>query len=164
MGPKRIVTLAVILAMAAGAYVYFSPSVSDQPDLPRAPLIDSIDTPERPTITAQKDTTPSPVEEKLSPGTAFIKAIILSTEPAEGLPSVITIRVEEVLGYGSATPPLPTGTELNLKVSGFLESNPSLEKQLQHDSEVQLVVASQQGLAVKQSDDQKRWSLVEIKE
>lgn len=161
---NKIVLLVLVLVVSVGSYIYLSPSSPDKPDGPRAPTIDSIDAPERPTITAQKDTTPSPVEEKLSPGTALIKATILSVESAEGLPAAITVRVDKVMGYGSATPPLPSGTELSLTVQGFLETNPSLEEQLRKDAEVQLVVASREGLAVKKSENQKRWSLVEIKQ
>lgn len=164
MDINKIVFLAVVLVVLVGVYIYLSPPSPDKPDEPRAPTINNIDAPERPTITAQKDTTPLPVEEKLSPGTALIKAAILSVESAEGLPAAITVRVNQVMGYGSATPPLPAGTELSLTVQGFLESNPSLEEQLRKEEVVQLVVASQEGLAVKKSENQKRWSLVEIKQ
>ena len=164
MDINKIAFLVLALVASVGTYIYLSPSSPDKPDEPQAPTIDSIEAPERPTITAQKDTSPSPVEEKLSPGTALIKAMILSVESAEGLPTDITVRVDEVMGYGSATPPLPAGTELRLTVQGFLETNPSLEEQLRKDAEIQLVVASQEGLAVKKSDNQKRWSLVEIKQ
>ena len=164
MDINKLVLLVLVSVVAVGSYIYLSPSSPDKPDELQAPAIDSIDAPERPTITAQKDTTPSPVEEKFSPGTALIKAMILSVENAEGLPAAITVRVDEVMGYGSATPPLPAGTELRLTVQGFLETNPSLEEQLRKDAEIQLVVASQEGLAVKESENQKRWSLVEIKQ
>lgn len=164
MESNKIILLVFVLAVAVGAYIYLIPSSPDKPDGPQAPTIDSTEASERPTITAQKDTTPSPVEEKLSPGTALIKATILSVESDQGQLSAITVQVNKVLGYGSATSPLPTGTKLNLTVRGFVEANPSLEEQLQQNAEVQLVVASQEGLAVKKSENQQRWSLVEIKQ
>ena len=164
MDINKIVLLVLVLVVSVGTYIYLSPSSPDKPDEPQAPTIDNIEAPERPTITTQKDTTPMPVEEKLSPGTALIEAVILSVDSAEGLPTAITVRVDQVMGYGSTTPPLPAGSELSFAVQGFLETTPSLEEQLRKDAEVQLVVASQEGLAVKKSENQKRWSLVEIKQ
>jgi len=162
--PKRIVLFVLIFA-AVGGYWYFSQPSPDQPQKLSAADMDSIPAADRPSITNQKDTTdtvPDPRGEALSPGTAMIKSTILSVEHAGGQPAAVTIRVDEVLGYGSATPPLPAGTELELNVKGYLESNPELREQIQQDAEVQLLLASQQGLAVEGSTNQQRWSLVEL--
>lgn len=167
MESKRIAFYVVILAVAAGGYFYFSQPPMDGPGRPSAADIDSIAAPERPTITARTDTTdtmPTPVAENLSPGTALLKATILSVESVEGQPVTITIRVDEVLGYGSATPPLPTGIELGLRVKGYLEANPKFRDHVEQEGQVQLVVASQQGMAVKKSENRQQWSLVAFKE
>lgn len=166
MDPKRIAFFVLIGLVVAG-YWYFSQPAADQPARPSAVDIDSISAPERPTITAQKDTTdsiPAPPGEPLSPGTAQVKATILTVEGSAEQPRTITIRVDEVLGYGSSTPPLPTGTELDLQVKGYLESNPKFREQVQQDNQVELVVASQQGMALEGTENQQRWALVEFKQ
>lgn len=56
-----------------------------------------------------------------SPGTARIRAEILSCDAADTLMRC-RIRVEEVLAYGSSTPPLSTGERIMRLASSLLEN------------------------------------------
>ena len=55
----------------------------------------------------------------LTPGTVRVKAIVLDREEKEMI-YLCTFRIEETHGYGSATPPLPSGSEVKLEVSKLL--------------------------------------------
>ena len=49
----------------------------------------------------------------IAPGTAQVTAILLSAEEAENSHRC-TLRINQVLGYGSSTPPLPSGSEIEV--------------------------------------------------
>ena len=55
----------------------------------------------------------------LSPGTARVSAVVLTCTEQKGH-FVCSFRIKTVYGYGSATPPLPEGTKINVKVSKIL--------------------------------------------
>ncbi len=55
----------------------------------------------------------------LAPGTVRVTAAVLDRAEKEKI-YLCTFRIEETHGYGSATPPLPSGSEVKVEVSKFL--------------------------------------------
>lgn len=68
-------------------------------------------------ITAQsQDTVPQPPQPDLSPGTARIKGHAITIREPEQAENMyrIAIKIIEVMGYGSSTPPIATGDTLTI--------------------------------------------------
>lgn len=156
---RRLVLLLIFAVAVAVSYYFLSPNEKAPAPRPSAPAMDSTATSQRPVITAPTDTvdTLPPAAEKLAPGTALIRATILTASDNQ---RAMTIRVDEVMGYGSSTPPLPSGTELSVDMQNFLQQHPDLRDHLSKGATVTLIVAAQQGMG---SDGTPSWTLVEFK-
>lgn len=163
---KRISIFVGLLLIAVGGVYYFSEDSSEslnEVGSRSAPHVDSLTADNRPSITAQRDTVLDPVGEGLPPGTALIRTTVLSVEEDEGEIQEITVRVEEVLGYGSSTSPITTDTKFSFEVSHYLERNPDFKDKIAVDGQVKILVSYQEGISTAESDKSRRWSLVEIK-
>lgn len=68
----------------------------------------------RDTTSPQKPQAPSR-QRSFSPGTAKVSAVVLTHTERERQ-FVCSCRIKTVHGYGSGTPPLPSGTEITVKV------------------------------------------------
>lgn len=188
MGLRRVLMLLFLtIAVAVGLY-YFSGDSSTQPQKSNHIHTDSIAAPDRPTIAARSDTqevgstsaadrpanparidtqdtvseSPKPVKEDFAPGTASIRATIQSVELADGLPSKILVTINEVMGYGPATPPLVAGTELSLQCVRLLKNKPDKKKVLQEGAVIQAVITSQQKMMLGESNSRRGWEIIEL--
>lgn len=134
---------------------------------------DSIAAPERPTFTAQQDTVEedtaqkqtvsSPPGEDLAPGTALIKAVVISADLNSRSGQGLTVKAEEVLGYGSSTSPIANQQALTVRVDRFLKNHPDRKDLLREGTTVVIVISSEQGMSLGDSSNKKRWSLVDVK-
>lgn len=124
---------------------------------------DSMPAPERPTITAQEDTVLTPVGEDLAPGTALVKATVVSEGNDGEKNGSLRIRADEVLGSNPSTPPVAAHQELEIEVERFLKRNPADKKLMQEGQTITIVISSEEGMSVGGSQGKKRWSLVELK-
>lgn len=142
--------------LAGGIYYYLSQNSVEQPqtDLP-----DSISAPKQPIITTQEDTVPKPVGQDLAPGTALINARIVDEDLKQ-----MTIQVNEVLGYGSATPVIAADTELTIIVENYLKANPDRGNIIEAGAEIRALISYQRGMAIGESGESSRWSLNDLKQ
>lgn len=162
MAQKSISIIMALLLIAAGSIYYFSEdSASETENRKGGPHVDSLSADNRPSITARRDTVPEPVGEDLPPGTALIRTTLLSVEETEG-EEEITVQVEEVLGYGSSTPPITTDTQFTFAISHYLEQNADLKDHLSVDEQIEILVSYQEGIQTADSDKKQRWSFVEL--
>ena len=162
MNIRHIVILLLVIAAAIGGYYLFGQSSPENRVPPSPPSVDQFTSPDRPTITASPDTTPEPAGEGLAPGMALVRATIIEVTKDQQRISLLSIRVDEVMGYGSSTPPLPTGTELVFDKSYSLEQKPELRELLTDGASIKLKLGSQQGMAPAGGGDVEPWALVEF--
>ena len=142
--------------MAGGVYYYLSQNIVEQPqtDLP-----DSISAPKRPVITTQEDTVQKHVGEDLAPGTALIKARVVDEDLKQ-----MTVQVNEVLGYGAATPVIAADTELTIFVENYLKANPDRENIIEAGAEIRALISHQKGMVIGESGESGRWTLNDLKQ
>ena len=161
---KSLLTfLAAVVILGLGWYLLSEKSVPDNPESTKV-YKDSVQELERPVFTSREDTVhkdsvPPRAGEELAPGTALIKAVVSNHD----LDSKLTVTAEEILGYGSATSPIGARQEMTINVERYLKSNPGDEELLQKGKTVFMVVSSDEGMSLGESQDDKKWSLVEIK-
>jgi hypothetical protein len=103
------------------------------------------------------------VGEKLAPGTALIRAVILSVEEIENEIGEITVRVDEIMGYGASTPPISSGTKFSFDVLHYLQGDPIIRDQIRVNGEIKILISYQEGIQLNDSDKKKDWELVEFK-
>lgn len=162
---KIISVTVVVLLVGLGWYYYSYQQESVEQSKPSETVYsDSIDAPDRPSITAQKDTTPEPVGEDLAPGTALVEAKVLNVNVDDGGdgPKHITVRVEEVKGYGSSTSPISSKTELNIDVQNVVNQDTDVSKRLQEGADLLMVISGRQQLQTGASANESDWGLLEI--
>mgnify|MGYP006993517681 CR=1 FL=1 len=174
MNYTKIIIIAVaFFLLGVGWHLLSDNSEQTEPQSTSASVYsDSLPDPERPTITAQKDTVDEdsvkekdpafPVGEELAPGTALVKAVVISADFDSGTNSIV-VQTEEVLGYGSATSPIAVQQELTVSADRFLKNYPDRKKSLQEGNSIHIVISSQKGLSVGESQDTQKWSLVDLK-
>lgn len=161
---KVFLVIGIIVFLGLGGYLLIqdSQNTANQSD---AIYTDSIPVPERPSFTAQQDTnskkdsTAVRVGEDLAPGRALIQATVLSESGGKRL----VVTIDEVLGYGSSTPMLAVGAELNINVDNTLQNDKISKGDLHKGKNITLLIASRSSMAVGSSDDSRQWSLIELK-
>lgn len=187
MTQKAFIFVLLALVVAGGIYFFSqnrSENANEKAKKSQEVYTDTIPTQTQPSIEERKDSTemrkdtikeknsdkksvtptPPPAGEKFAPGTAMIRTTILSVERVEDLPGSVSVRVDEVLGYGSSTPPINKGTELSFDIHSYLKSNPKYESLIQEGSELKMLITSQQGMQMGGAENSKRWALVEFKQ
>lgn len=173
MNYSKIVILAsVFFLLGMGWYLLSDDSARNMSESVSVSA-DSMPNPERPTITTQEDTieedsakeqpAPSPAGEELAPGTALVKTMIISDNFDGEANMSITVKAEEILGYGSATSPIAAQQELTISVGRYLKNNPDSKKLMQKGNIITIAISSERGMSLGESQDSKRWSLVEVK-
>ncbi len=169
---KSLLTILVVLLLGLGWYLLSEETAQDSPQ-PAPVYSDSVPDAERPVFTAQEDTieddtaqehtTPPPVGEDLAPGTALVKAVVISDDFGSEANMNVTVKAEEILGYGSATSPIAAQQELMISVGRYLKNNAGDKDLLQKGKTVFMVISSDQGMSLGESQSNKRWSLIEVK-
>jgi len=160
---KLLLTIIAIVVLGLGWYLLSEKSVPDSPESTKV-YSDSVPEAERPVFTAredtvQKDSIPPRAGEELAPGTALVKATVIADESD----SKLTVTFEEVLRHGSSTSPIAAPQEMTISVERYLKSNPGDKKILKEGKTVFMVVSSEEGMSLGESQGNKKWSLVEIK-
>ncbi|MDZ7657973.1 hypothetical protein [Fodinibius sp.] len=169
---KILLTILVVLLLGLGWYLLSEKPAQDSPQ--SEPVYsDSVPEAERPVFTAQEDTieedtaeeeaTPPPAGEDLAPGTALVKAVVISDDFDSKGNMKLTVKAEEILGYGSATSPIGAQQELTISVGRYLKNNPEDKALMQKGKTIRMVISSEEGMSLGESQDSKRWSLVEVK-
>jgi hypothetical protein len=159
--PLKIIGTVIILSAIVGYYLLRDQPQTKSPS-PSPPSVDQFDSPDRPTISASPDTTPEPAGEGLAPGTALLRASILDYTKEQQTITSLSIRVDEVLSYGSSTPPLPVDTELILDMNYSLDQHPAVSQLLAEGEPITLRVRSQQGMAPAGGKDVTPWAFIEF--
>lgn len=103
-----------------------------------------------------KDSIPTvpPIKQRLAPGQVRVEAsvvTILSDQPDSI--QALRLRIQNILGYGPSTPPIPTSDTLTIPVKtdpGFLQEGAVIRAQLQHN------------ISFKDEGDGQAWSLINI--
>lgn len=160
---KVFLVIGVIIFLGLGGYLLIqdSQNTANQSD---AIYTDSISAPDRPSFTAQKDTTPEKdstaeiVGEDIAPGRALIQATVLSQSG-----KYLVVTIDEVLGYGSSTPMLAADAELKINLDNALQNDQISKEDIGEGKNITLLIASRSSMAVGGSDDSRQWSLVELK-
>ncbi|WP_441000694.1 hypothetical protein [Fodinibius sp. SL11] len=169
---KLLLSVILVLLGGLGWYLLSEDSSPNSPQ-PASVYSDSISAPERPTFTTQEDTSeqdtadkktaPSPVDEELAPGTALIKAVVITADLDSDKNRHLVVTVEEVVGYGSSISPIAGKEELTINVERFLKNNPDRKEFMQKGDTVTIVISSERGMNLGDSQSQKSWSLVDLK-
>jgi len=162
---NRIVTLIAIIIVIAG-FVYFWPSSTEQEPLSNRPEMDTTSIADRPSFEASKDTVDTvrqPVGENLAPGTALVILQIESLEYEEDRLQSITGKIEEVLGYGSATSVINPGSTISLNISGYLEADSGVRKMITEGNIITVKLGDSKGMqAMGESANPSKWRIKEI--
>lgn len=169
---KLLLSIIALLVLGLGWYLLTEDAAQNNQQSTSTIYSDSIPAPERPTFTAQDDTsekdtaeekkTPS-VGEELAPGTALVKAVIASADLDSKTNRELIVKTEEVLGYGSSTPPIAGKEELTITVERFLKNNPDRKVLMQKGDTITMVISSERGMNFGDSQDKKSWTLVDLK-
>ena len=98
---------------------------------------------------------------RLPPGTALVRATEIKAVDGDQDEKSIRwiITIDEVLGYGSATPPLAVGNELEINATNYFKNVPSDPEQLANKKELMFLISHEQVMGPATSSN---WSLVEI--
>lgn len=96
------------------------------------------------TMPTQKKPVPSPPS-SLAPGTADVSAVVQAcTEHKKNF--ICFLRIKTVHGYGSATPPLPAGTVIQVRVpKSLIEKNSRTSSQMLKKGNNLKVILSHEG-------------------
>lgn len=168
MNYTKIAILASAFFLLGMGWYLLSEESAQENSQPATVYSDSMPDPERPVFTARQDTVErdsvrSPVGEELAPGTALIKATVVSDDFGNQTNRNLTVKVEEILGYGSATPSIASQQELGVQVGRYLKNSPADKKFMQKGKMITIVISSEEGMNVGDSRGKKRWSLIELK-
>ena len=164
---KKISIFVVLLFITAGSIYYLSENTASETDVPKerqGPYVDSLAPDNRPSITARRDTVPQPVGENLAPGNALLRVTIIDIGNTDNKIDNMRVRVDEVLGYGSSTPPIAKGTEFVFNIAHYLKKNSKFNDQLNEQSTIRVLVSHQKGMQLKDNDNKQDWTFVEISE
>lgn len=132
-----------------------------RPEPKSAAEIDSVTSSPQPTISAVKQ--PDPIVENLDSGTALARITVKSVKSENNLPGQITVNVDAILGYGSATPVLGADTVLNLDISEFVKSNPEWRSEIKENATLKVILGYQKS-GIGQGDEvsAKNWRLIKF--
>lgn len=104
----------------------------------------------------KKDTIPTvpPPKQRLAPGQVRVEAMVvtISTDQPDSTRN-LRLRIRNILGYGSSTPPIPTGDTLDISVKeegDSFEEGTTMQVRLQHN------------VSLKDKDSGSVWSLVDV--
>ncbi|MDR8389629.1 hypothetical protein NC796_00680 [Aliifodinibius sp. S!AR15-10] len=117
------------------------------------------------TTSEDQPSDPAPVDlpntDRLAPGTALVRvAEIKAIDTERGDESIMwVLTINEVLGYGSATPPLAIGNELEINATNYFKNVPSDPRKQAQKKELVCLINHQQVMG---PDASSNWSLVEI--
>lgn len=141
-GCTTSITLGEIASLPTREFGQPDPQAA-QADLSAQPAQDDPATPDSPA-----PRTPPPRGPGLPPGLAMVAASVEESE-AQGSRHILTLRIEHVLGYGAATPPLPSGSRLRAIVrdSQIRSAGDHGGKLLQPGSKVRLTLSHSQPIA-----------------
>jgi hypothetical protein len=93
----------------------------------------------------------------------LVKAVIASADLDSKTNRELIVKTEEVLGYGSSTPPIAGKEELRITVERFLKNNPDRKVLMQKGDTITMVISSERGMNFGDSQDKKSWTLVDLK-
>ena len=106
----------------------------------------------------ERESTTPLSEISLAPGYISTKLEILKIEDS----NKVTAKVIEVLSYGSATDPLPTGTELVFMMTE--KYSKEVSNKIKVGNLIQTILSSgSSGMMMDESNKQKTWKLISIK-
>ena len=94
----------------------------------------------------------------LAPGTAKVHIEIRNAEQGDTTQSWQSV-IKEILGYGSATPPLSVGTELSIRIGSYFKNVSAEPADVMTQDQVICIIQHQQGVGSSQGGS---WSLVDI--
>lgn len=94
----------------------------------------------------------------LAPGTAKVRIELTNAEP-DTSNDVWQSVVKEVLGYGSATPPLSVGTEVSISVGSYFSNVDTDPEEVMDRDQIICIIRHEQTMGSSPSDG---WSLVDI--
>lgn len=163
----------IALLIAGGLTLYYfqtSQDVGRQSRVKSEINTDSIPAPKRPVFTNQPDapdtatgdTLTSDAVVDLAPGTALIRGMIRSVGYSGDLPDTIRVQVNEVRGYGPATPLLSVGADLTLAVSDYLKAHPETKDRIENQGEIRALVSFKQEMRRGESAEKQHWTLIEV--
>ncbi|MGD8428618.1 MAG: hypothetical protein PVH63_13425 [Balneolaceae bacterium] len=158
---SRYLLLALLFILVAGILYFNSENSAKKKGYKHPPQADTTALQQRLSITAGPDTVPPP-ENTVAPGTVMIEAQIRAVDYSDGSPERITISVNEVLGYGSSTPPIAPDSKLILNVSGFLRANPEYRDVFKKGADLRAVLAYREGLKKDTSHGVGSWAIKNI--
>lgn len=94
----------------------------------------------------------STTEKSLAPGTAKVTAEVLTRTEKERF-YVCSFRIKTVHGYGSATPPLPPGTEIKVAISKTLleKSSRTPSEFLKNGNTLKMTLSYRENLLIKKA-------------
>lgn len=163
MEKSKFILYALLLVIAVWAIYFFSRKAERNGKQKTPPRIDTSFSSQRPSITADSDTIP-PVAEKIAPGTALVQAQVVSVDYEDEIPARITLKVNKVLGYGPATPPIAPESRLSIHVLGFVKANNQYKDTFKKGTNIQAVLVHQKGLKLQGSDSGDSWTIGDIKQ
>lgn len=164
MNSKNItIVAALILLLGIGGYVFLQEASQPEKQSSATLYTDSIEAKERPSFTTPNDTTADMNNPDLSPGTALVRATVVSLDSSKSDQSHVTINVDEVMEYGSSTPMLAVGDTVDVFLGSILKENNLSKKLSKQGVNITILIAARQGMAVGTSEKNMRWSFRELK-
>jgi hypothetical protein len=106
--------------------------------------------------------TPPPVV-SLSPESAKVEAYLLEYNQEEDH-LICRIKIEKVIAYGSATPPLPSGTNIYVEISNkLLDANPEVRRKFSNNEHLfgMTIKMNKGGIGISANEKQ-IWKVKEI--
>lgn len=97
--------------------------------------------------------------ENLAPGSAQVHISIHSTETSAQDRTVWTVEIEEVLGYGSSTPPLGIGTKMKVDATSYLVNSGTQAGEMAAGDQLICLISHSEA---PQGSQAPAWSLVNV--
>ena len=154
---KRLLITILVFIVAGGIYFLYEPSMSDLENATSgAPEVQREDT--------LKDDRPEYAqEEQFSPGTAKVLGTVQNIEKLENNKIMLTFRADNVLGYGSATPPIGSRASLSINATSYFNAQSIPLDSYSKGDELYVLISSSIQPSLGDSDTGKKtWTLEKI--
>jgi len=154
---KRLLITILVFIVAGGIYFLYEPSMNESDNAPSGvPDIQREDT--------VKDDRPGYAqEEQFSPGTAKVLGTVQNIEKLDNNRIMLTFRADNVLGYGSATPPIGSRASLNINATSYFNAQSIPLDSYSKGDELYVLISSTIQPSLGNGDSDKRtWTLEKI--
>ncbi|NGP89436.1 hypothetical protein [Fodinibius halophilus] len=163
MGKSEITYVILFLIIATSTYFFL---VEKNDEKTEGQLTtDTVLVSSRPSFEAATDTTPTlePVKEDIAPGMALVLLKVDSLEYQDDTVAKLVGSVQEVIGYGPATPNIIRGKTQSFDILGYLRADPEEDQKIQKGRSIKVLISEITRMdGLEKSGNWSKWQIKKI--